>query len=413
MTSVRVPTADAIPAGRRQLPSGVAMVGTAVAFMSLYLGAGALTPLLVTYEQAFDFTPAMLTAAFAVYAIGFLVAALTLGALSDHVGRRPVLIAALIVQLVSNTLFLVGTDVEWVIAGRIVQGVASGAATSAFTAAIVEFAPNGRKRLGTILAGISLTGGLALGSLLAGLAIQLTSAANTIIFTVLIVLTTLGGITVFASGETVTRSPGAVRSLIPRISVPAAARREFYSSAPVVAAVWMLAGLSGGLAPNIVRSVFHLESAFVGGFAGFIAPAVATAVGLLFAAVPSPTAMSIGIFTSVLGAGAIIGGILAPSLALMIAGQAIAGVGFGSAFTAALQLLIPQVAPGGRAAVVAAVYVVAYTAFGVPIVVEGQLVAPLGEIPAVVGYTVLTILLALVSLVARTRLARRGRTPRP
>ncbi|MFC7660614.1 NAD-dependent epimerase/dehydratase family protein [Pseudonocardia benzenivorans] len=95
----------------------------------------------------------------------------------------------------------------------------------------------------------------------------------------------------------------------------------------------------------------------------------------------------------------------------MIAGQAIAGVGFGSAFTAALQLLIPQVAPGGRAAVVAAVYVVAYTAFGVPIVVEGQLVAPLGEIPAVVGYTVLTILLALVSLVARTRLARRGRTP--
>ncbi len=96
----------------------------------------------------------------------------------------------------------------------------------------------------------------------------------------------------------------------------------------------------------------------------------------------------------------------------MIAGQAIAGIGFGSAFTAALQLLIPLVGPDERAAIVAAVYVAAYTAFGLPIVVEGQLVAPLGEVPAVVGYTVLTILLALVSLVARTRLARRGRTPR-
>jgi MFS family permease len=377
------------------------MVGAAVAFMSLYLGAGALTPLLVTYEQSFGFAPDMLTVAFAVYAVGFLLATLTLGSLSDHVGRRPVLIAGLIVQLLSNTLFLIGTDIGWVIAGRVVQGIASGAATSAFTAAIVEYAPDGKKRLGTILASISLTGGLALGALLAGLAIQLTPAANTIIFSALIVLTVLGGVTVLASGETVTRSPGAARSLIPRISVPAAARREFYASAPVVAAAWMLAGLSGGLAPNMVRSVFHLDSPFLGGFAGFIAPAVATVVGLLFSRVPSDRAMSIGSYASILGAVGIIGGVFAGSLALMIVGQAIAGVGFGSAFTAALQLLIPLVAAHERAGIVAAVYVVAYTAFGLPIVIEGQLVGPLGEIPAVVGYTALTILLALVSLVAR------------
>ncbi len=377
------------------------MVGAAVAFMSLYLGAGALTPLLVTYEQSFGFAPDMLTVAFAVYAVGFLLATLTLGSLSDHVGRRPVLIAGLIVQLLSNTLFLIGTDIGWVIAGRVVQGIASGAATSAFTAAIVEYAPDGKKRLGTILASISLTGGLALGSLLAGLAIQLTPAANTIIFSALIALTVLGGVTVLASGETATRSPGAARSLIPRISVPVAARREFYASAPVVAAAWMLAGLSGGLAPNMVRSVFHLDSAFLGGFAGFIAPAVATVVGLLFARVPSDRAMSIGIYASIVGAAGIIGGVFAGSLTVMIVGQAIAGVGFGSAFTAALQLLIPLVAAHERAGIVAAVYVVAYTAFGLPIVIEGQLVGPLGEIPAVVGYTALTILLALVSLVAR------------
>src|SRR3982751_3864564 len=104
MTSVRV-------AASRETPSGMAMVGAAVAFMSLYLGAGALTPLLVTYEQSFGFAPDMLTVAFAVYAVGFLLATLTLGSLSDHVGRRPVLIAGLIVQLLSNTLFLIGTDI--------------------------------------------------------------------------------------------------------------------------------------------------------------------------------------------------------------------------------------------------------------------------------------------------------------
>jgi predicted MFS family arabinose efflux permease len=408
VSSTHVSASAGIASGRRRLPAGLAMVGAAVAFMSLYLGAGALTPLLVTYKREFGFAPEMLNVAFAVYAIGFLIATLTLGSLSDHVGRRPVLIAGLIVQLASNILFLVGTNVDWVIAGRIVQGIASGAATSAFTAAIVEFAPEGKKRLGLILSSISLSGGLALGSLLAGLAIQFTPTANTIIFIVLIALTVLGGLTVLASGETVTRSPGAARSLIPRISVPVAARKEFYSAAPVVAAAWMLAGLSGGLAPNMVRSIFHLDSPFLGGFAGFIAPAVATIVGLAFGKVPSRRAMLIGIYASILGAAGIIGGVFAGSLALMIVGQAIAGIGFGSAFTAALQLLIPLVATHERAGIVAAVYVVAYTAFGVPIVLEGQLVEPLGEIPAMVCYTALTILLALISLIAQAWLARRA-----
>jgi MFS family permease len=393
---------------RRALPSGLALAGTAVAFMSLYLGAGALTPLLVDYKARFHFAPEMLNVAFAVYAAGFLVAVLTLGSLSDYIGRRPVLIGGLIVQLASNLLFLTAADVSWVIAGRIIQGIASGAATSAFTAAMVELAPERNKRLGTILGSVSLTGGLALGSILAGLAIELTAAANTIIFVILIALTIVGGLVAIFSRETGERIPGAVRSMIPRVAVPASARAEFFAAAPVVAAVWMLAGLSGGLAPNMVRSVFGIDSAFLGGFAGFVAPAVSTVIGLVFAKVPSRRAMVIGIYASIVGAAAIIGGVFAGSLAIMIIGQAIAGIGFGSSFTAALQLLIPLVQPQQRAGIVAAIYVVSYAAFGLPIVIEGQLVAPLGEIPAVVYYTGLTLLLALISLIARARIKRQA-----
>lgn len=408
MLSTQPATSSGAAPSRRKLPPGLAMTGAATAFTSLYLAAGALTPMLVAYKQRWDFPPEMLNVAFAVYAIGFLVAALTLGSLSDHIGRRPVLVGALVVQLASNLLFLFSTDINWVVAGRIVQGIASGAATSAFTAALVEFAPENKKRLGTILGSVSLTGGLAMGSLMAGLAIQLTPSANTIVFIVLITLTVLGGITVFASPETVTRNAGAGKSMIPRISIPAAARKEFYAAAPVVAAVWMLAGLSGGLAPNMVRSVFHLNSGFLGGVAGFVAPAVSTIIGLAFARIDSRRAMTIGINASVIGAASIIGGVLAGSLPIMIVGQAVAGIGFGAAFTAALQLIFPLVAPHQRAGIVAAIYVVSYLAFGLPIVIEGQLVEPLGEIPAVVCYTALTILLALISLLAQARL-KRGR----
>lgn len=389
---------------RRTLPAGLALTGTALAFTSLYLAAGVLTPLLVVYKQQWRLSPSLLTLTFAVYAIGFLAAVLTLGSLSDHVGRRPVLIGALVVQLASNVLFLVAPDIGWAIAGRIVQGVASGAATAAFTAALVELAPPDKKRLGTILGSVGLTGGLGAGSLLAGLAIQLTPTANSIVFAVLIVLTILGGVVVILSPETMTRTPGALRSMVPRVAIPPAARREFAAAAPVVAAVWMLAGLSGGLAPSMVRSVFHLDSGLLNGLTGFIAPAVSAVIGLSFARVSPRRAMTIGIYASIVGAIGIIGGVYAESLAVMIIGQAVAGVGFGASFTAALRLIIPLAPAHQRAGVVAASYVVSYVAFGVPIVVEGQLVGPLGEVPAVVCYTALTVLLALISLIAQTRI---------
>jgi MFS family permease len=400
-----------VPAARRRpiLPTGLALAGAAITFTSLYLTAGALTPLLVVYREQWNFPPSLLTLAFAVYAIGFLAAVLTVGSLSDHIGRRPVLIGALVIQIVSNLVFLVATDVGGVIAGRIVQGLAGGAATTAFTAALVELAPPNRKRLGTILGSVGLTGGLGLGSLLAGLAIQLTTAANTIIFVVLTIVTILGAGAVVLSPETVTRAPGALRSLLPRITFPPATRREFAAAAPVVAAVWMLAGLSGGLAPSMVRSVFHLDSGLLNGLAGFIAPATSAVIGLAFARVDSRRAMTIGIYASIIGAIGIISGVYAGSLAIMIIGQAIAGVGFGASFTAALRLIFPLAPTHQRAGVVGAIYLVSYIAFGVPIVIEGQLTRPLGEIPAVSLYTAVAILLALISLIAQLRLQRNPR----
>jgi MFS family permease len=381
-------------------------------FTSLYLAAGALTPLLVVYREQWGFPAVLLTVAFAAYAVGFLAAVLIFGSLSDFIGRRPVLIASLIIQLASNFLFLAAPDVGWVIVGRIVQGVASGVGTAAFTAALVEYAAPQRKRLATILGSVGVTGGLALGSLLAGLAIQISPAANSIIFGVLIVLTILGTILAALSPETISRSPGALRALIPRIAVPAAARREFIAAAPVVAAVWMLAGLSGGLAPSMVRTVFHLDSGLLNGLTGFVAPAVSTVVGLAFVHVASRRAMSIGIYASIAGPIVIIGGVFANSLTIMIVGQAIAGVGFGAAFTASLQLLLPLAAANERAAVVSAVYVVSYAGFGIPIVIAGLLTDAIGIVPTVLWYSAAAALLAAASLGGQRLLGRNPRAAR-
>jgi MFS family permease len=392
---------------RPTLPSGLALTGAAITFTSLYLAAGALMPLLVAYQEKWDLSAALLTLAFAVFAIGFLAAVLTLGSLSDYVGRRPVLLGALIIQLASNVMFLVAPDVRWVIAGRIVQGFATGAATTAFTAALVELAPPNRKGLATTLGSVGLTGGLGVGSLLAGLAIQLTNNANAIVFIVLTIIT-VGGIVVIAvCPESVARVPGALGSLVPRVAIPPATRTEFTAAVPVIAAVWMLSGLSGGIAPSLVRSVFQLNSGLLNGLSGFIAPAASAVIGVMFARLDPRRSMTIGIYASIVGAIGIIGGVYAGSLAVMIIGEAVAGIGFGASFTASLRLIVPLASAHQRAGIVAGIYLVSYLAFGVPVVVAGQLVGPFGTVPTVFWYSTASVLLALVSLLAQMKLARR------
>jgi MFS family permease len=392
------------------LSGGVALGGTALAFASLYLAAGALMPLLVVYQERWHLSAALLTLTFAVFAGGFLAALLTLGAVSDHVGRRPVLMSALVVQLASNLIFLAAPDIGWVIAGRVVQGVATGAATTAFTAALVELAPPNRKKLGAIAGSVGLTGGLGLGSLLAGLTIQFTDDANSVIFVVLTIVTVVGFVAVALSPETVTAAPGALRSLLPRIAIPAATRSELSAAVPVIAAIWMLSGLTGGLAPSMVRSVFMLNSGLLNGLSGFVSPAAAAVIGLTFGRVDPRRAMIIGGHASICGAVGIAGGALTGSLTTMIIGQAVAGAAFGAAFTASLRLVLPLAQPHQRAEVAAAVYLVSYLAFGIPIVVAGRIAGSLGLVPTVSWYGMATVLLALVGVWAQRRLRRGPRS---
>lgn len=140
---------------RRLLPDSAAFAGSAAVFAALYVAAGAPTPLLVVFEQQWRFSAWVLTIAFAAYALGLLVALLVAGSLSDHLGRRPVLIGSLVVELGAMLMFVFAPNIGWVIAARTIQGIATGAATSAFSASVVEHAPERSKKLGMIITSIA------------------------------------------------------------------------------------------------------------------------------------------------------------------------------------------------------------------------------------------------------------------
>jgi predicted MFS family arabinose efflux permease len=406
-TMTHCTSVDRLPR-RLALPPTAAFAGVAVAYAGLYLAAGAPSPLFVQYQQQWGFPAGLLTIAFAAYAFGLVAAILIAGSLSDFIGRRPVLIGALAVELVSMVMFILAPNIGWVIAARVIQGLATGGATSAFAASLLELAPAKARNLGAIIGAAAPAGGLGLGALFAGLAVQFSTQASVIVFTGLAAIMVLGGLVAIFARETVSRQPGALRSLRPRIVIPFAARREFAATVPVLLASWMLAALFIGLAPTIIQSIFHIDSGFVNGVTVFIEPGMAALVGFVLGRLSARRTILVGGLGVFLGTAVIVAGIGFEMLPLVWLGGIIGGVGFGASFSGTLRILGPFAQPRQRAELFAAVFLVAYLSFGIPAIILGQLVAPFGLLPTVIGFGGVTLVAAFVGILVQLRLARKS-----
>src|SRR5438445_10162207 len=116
---------EAGPSGR--LSSATAFAATSAIFVLFAAAASAPTPLYVVYQKQWGFSATTLTVIFAVYVVGLIGSLLVVGALSDHVGRRPVLAGAIALEAAAFVLFLTAGDVGALIAPRVAPGSATGA----------------------------------------------------------------------------------------------------------------------------------------------------------------------------------------------------------------------------------------------------------------------------------------------
>lgn len=390
---------------RWRLPAMPVFVGEVVAFIALMFAAGAPSPLFVLYQREWGFPTWLLTVAFAIYAFTLLATLLVAGSLSDYIGRRPVLIAALVIEAIGMSLFVFAPSIGWIIAARAIQGVATGAATGTFTAVIVELAPERYRRLSALIVSAAPMGGLALGAFITGFAIQFTVAPSAIIFSALTLVFLLGAAITVLAAETVARRAGVARSFIPRVVVPRVARREFTASALTQIAAWMLAGLFLGLAPSIIRGVFRLDSGLVNGVMVGLAPTAGTVASLLLGRVSARLTQMAGAVASLVGVVVFVAGVIGGWFPLLVIGVVIGGAGFGAAFSGALRTLAPLVTGTERAGLFAAVYLVCYLAYGAPTIVAGELIGVIGLPRAVIGYAVVVSIFAAIGVLAQFRLA--------
>ena len=360
--------------GRFRLGRTGTLVLLASIVVSLLAASSAPTPLYATYQAAWGFSPMTTTVVFGVYAVAVLLALLVFGRLSDHVGRRPVLLVALLVQAAALVVFAFAGGVPELLVARVVQGLATGAALAALGAGMLDIDRVRGTRANAVAPGI----GTGVGAMLSALVVQFLPAPTHLIYLALLGVLVVQAVGVALMPETVSREPGARRSLIPEVRLPRNVRGPVAIAAPVLFAVWALAGFYASLGPSLVRNLAGSTSAVYGGLGLFVLAAVAALAVLAVDKRPARTALSIGIVGLIVGVAGTLFAISAGSTVGFMIATGVAGIGFGSGFQGAIRMVVPLVAAHERAGVLALLYVVSYLGLGVPAVVAGFLVVHAG-----------------------------------
>jgi MFS family permease len=365
-------------------------------------GASAPSPFYPVLQAKFGFEPVTISTVFAVYAVALLASLLVGGSLSDHIGRRPVLSAGFGLLALSVFLFWHADTAQAFIVSRIMQGGTSGLLLSALSATVVDLEPRHKPGSAAAWNSVSAMAGLAFGALVSGFALFLAEDGGaTLVFGALLATYLLIAGAIWCLPETSPRIPGAWASLLPRASLPRNMRRAFIYAVPVIVAGWATGGLYLSLGPAIVATQFHESSHLARGLVVVLLAGPGAVAGFL---IRNRTGRSITLYGTVslaIGSALTIGAVTMGWLWMYYLAVMVTGTGFGTAFSGALRSLLPLIQPGERAQVLAAVFVVSYSAFSVPAVVAGLIVPTLGLYATASWYTAIVALLATTAALLR------------
>src|SRR5258705_203768 len=216
--------------------------------VSYLASSSAPTPLYPIYQGEWGFSTIAISFVFGIYAIAVLGALLVAGRLSDYVGRRPVLmIVATAIQAATMFLFAFADGLSDLIAARVIQGLATGAAIAAVGAGMLDM----DKARGAVANSVAPATGTALGGVLGGFMVHYLPAPAHLVYFVLAAIFVAQVVGVLLMPESMPPRAGAMASLRPRFSLPAATRQPILVLAPVLIAVCALSGFYESLSPSL------------------------------------------------------------------------------------------------------------------------------------------------------------------
>ena len=362
-------------------------------------------PLYVLYQARDHFGAAMVTVIFAAYAAGVVTSLLLAGHVSDWLGRRRIVAAAVGINMAAGLVFLAWPTITGLLAGRLVSGISAGLITATATAFLAELhsssrpgAPSARAELVSTAANL---GGLGFGALLAGFLAEYTAAPLWLPYLVAEGLMLAGAIALAAAPETVVRPDPRPRYRPQRVRVPAGQRPVFYAAGLAAAAAFALFGLFTSLAPGFIAGTLHESSHALAGLSTFIVFGAAALAQISVGRLPLSRGRQARLGLGLLAAGvaAVTAAVWLPSLALFLAGGAIAGAGAGATFKTSITTALSIAPDGARGETLAGLFVAAYLGLTVPVVGLGIATQLVTTRAAILGFA--AVLIAVVAAVSR------------
>lgn len=386
---------------RRRSPAWAAALHASI-IVTFLAASSAPTPLYARYQDAWGFAQSGATVAFGVYALALLAALLLFGRISDHVGRRPAVLGAIVLEAAAMAVFLAADGLPALIAARTVQGVATGIVMGSASAGLLDAAP----RRGPLVNAVAPMVGMGAGALGSGALVQYAPAPMHLVYAVVLVLFVLQAAALTAVSETTEREPGALASLRPRFSVPPQARRALLVAAPVDIALWALGGFYMSLGPAVTTSVTGSASPVAGGAAVFVLTMAGAVAVLLLRSAPALRVLLIGAPALAAGVAITLAGVHTGLTAVFFAGTAVAGIGFGTGFQGALRTVVPLAAPHERAGLMSAFYILSYMSLCVPAITAGIATDTFGLTAVTDVYGAAVIALAVLAVAGTLAIAR-------
>jgi MFS family permease len=329
---------------------------------------------------------------------------LLIGRLSDEIGRRPVLLGALIALLFATVLFMLAQSVIWLFAARGLQGLATGAALGAAGAAMLDLHPRGDAVQAGLVNGVGSALGIGLGAAVSSVLVQEAPDPRVTPFVLLFVLFAIALAGTFGLREPVMRTERP-RLRPQRPQVPRSVRPEFMLASLGVIASWSIAGLYLSLAPSLAAQLFGTHSHLAGGAAVLAIAGPGGLAQLAFRRLSSRVAMGGGSLVLALGMAATVASLSTDSVPLFFGASMVTGAGFGVAFMGAIRSISAAAPVEQRAGVMSAFYVVAYLSLSVPTLIAGLVVPELGIEPTFRIFGSLVVALAVATAVGSRRRA--------
>lgn len=375
------------------------------AFLAVMVGTTMPTPLYPIYEADLGFGSATVTAVYAAYAVGVIAALLLLARASDVLGRRRLMVTAILVSAASSVVFATSPDLAWLYLARVVSGVSAGIVATTGTVYLVELAAPDEQTRAALVATVVNMLGLGLGPVIAGVLSEVAPAPLTTPYVAHLALLAVAALGLLTAPEVVATPGGSWRPLPP--TVAAQARAVFVPVAIAGFAAFATLGLVAAVTSGILAQVLgYTDRALTGGvvFTMFLSSVISQ---LTLRGVATRPALRVGCALLAVGVGVLGLSLPLTSLPLLVAGLAVSGVGQALCFRAGVAALAAQSPPQLRARTVTSFFLVAYVGISAPVVAVGLASRSIGLPRAAETFSVVVAVMAVAALALQLVVTRR------